>query len=178
MTTYMMTAEAVTALQKTLDFITEHPERHDQCTWAGGLLTEDFSAEVEPDLPGGCGTYGCVAGWLAMRNAAAIPEEAWIPIYKYDYELHRYTDEIVGYEFNYNAFPVADIARDVLNVNRDTDRDTDADILVEQLFDSERTLEEIWFVGQQLAEGRLRIPEGIEPKDPECFEFCGCGCED
>lgn len=171
MTTYRMAAEAVAALQKTLDFITEHPERHDQSTWVAGRPVEDFSVDVEPDLPSGCGTYGCVAGWLAMQNTAAIPEEAWQPLY--DYKNGQWTDQIVGYDFNYNLFPVVSVARDVLGVD-----DERSDGLIEQLFDSDRTLEEIWFVAQQLAEGRLRIPEGIEPIDPDGYDYCPCGCED
>jgi hypothetical protein len=175
MTNYL-TDEAVTKLQKTLDFITAHPERHTQSTWVGAMRVEDFSTEVEPDMPNGCGTYGCVAGWLAMHNKAGIPEDAWIPIPKYDHTIGRYTDEIVAYDFDYSRFSVDSVAREALGLDY-TGGSAD---LLDQLFGSERTLPEIWFVAQQLADGRLNVPATVEPKDPadDDYDRCACGCQD
>jgi hypothetical protein len=177
MTTYL-TVDAVAKLQKTLDFITDHPERHHQETWMAAHPVDEFGTEVEPDMPNGCGTYGCVAGWLVMHNLGGIPEHAWLPIRKYDHTLGRHTDEIVGYDFDYSAFSVVDAAREALGLEY-------GDELLDSLFYSDRTLPEIWFVAQQLADGRLSVPAAIEPVNPDGYyyyydedERCACGCGD
>lgn len=176
MTTYGLTAEAVEKLQKTLDFITEHPERHNQATWLNAMPVDEFGVEVEPDMPNGCGTYGCVAGWLAMHALGEIPITAWIPNYAFDHDTDRYTDKIVGYEIDYSEFSASDVARQALEVGYGTE----ASYQLERVFGADLSLGEIWFLANELADDRLKIPATVTPIDPDGFDYelCPCGCQD
>jgi hypothetical protein len=175
----MLTAEAVAKLQDTLDWITEHPELHDQDNW------------IKKAAPGAtCGTSGCVAGWLTLRNDQ-IPEDAFTPQYGYNpetmrmdygtpryfqidfdrFDVHLHANQVLGVDYGQNATEEAWRARDLLDT----------------MFQGDRDLPELWALGQVLAEGRLTVPESVSTEgisvDEDGYlinenrDYCSCGCD-
>jgi hypothetical protein len=150
----MLTAEAVAKLQDTLDWITEHPELHDQDNW------------IKKAAPGAtCGTSGCVAGWLTLRNDQ-IPEDAFTPRYGHNPETMQMDYDTPNYfEINYDRFDVQLHANQVLGVDYEqnaTDEGGRARQLLDLMFEADRDLPEIWAIGQILAEGRLTVPNSVD----------------
>lgn len=161
MTTYGLTAEAVATLQQVLDFLTEHPEQHEQQTWLKKVPTLESS-----DLAA-CGTVGCLAGHLSLIGHT-IPDSAWEPFYTYA----RDGDQLRYWVIRFDQFPVTTAAEEALGLSYVQNPDAvEARGLLDRMFEGDRTIRQLWELGNELTDGRLRIPENL-PEDPN--EPCSC----
>lgn len=52
-------------LRKTLEYLEEHPNQHDQYSWGTTIKVEDALAEK-------CGTAMCISGWAQILNGADV----------------------------------------------------------------------------------------------------------
>jgi hypothetical protein len=121
----------VPLLRKELEYITAHPEEHDQLIW----LRNRFEGENR------CGTAGCLAG-NAVLHAGRV--EGWTDV-KYDGRKY-----VVGPT---RYFPSGgswtDVGAELFGLNTDQAID---------LFDETNTLRRMWRLANRFTYGEIEIP--------------------
>lgn len=84
---------------RTLDYITSHPERHDQGWWLDLGDDADVSIQyTDLDLDGAeghCGTTACAAGWTVLLAGHTI-SEGWKVTALDDEHVHGVAAQILG----------------------------------------------------------------------------------
>lgn len=156
-------------LQEGLDYVTEYPEDWNQKTWIEAfipgsdeprdLLTGDD--EVTAWSEGACGTSGCLAGWIALRS----PEiETAQPVYD-SHTGDTYIDIVCVVDPNGDERYVSEAVFTLLTGYYDADDEGagPASERYSRITAGSNNLPELWFYGQELAQGRLKIPAGITP---------------
>jgi hypothetical protein len=177
MTGYGLTAEAVETLQAVLEFITANPDKHNQGTWLE-KRPEDGVA-LEKSEVAKCGTVGCLAGHLALFGST-IPDEAWKPVPEYRWEDGGYTGKVAFWDIDFDVFSPTHAAEEALGVSAARNPELrEARYYLGSMFEGDRTINELWWMGQELTDGRLTIPDGIDPQDPYSYdEYYGDDHED
>lgn len=148
----ILTDSAVTYLQDVLDYVSTHTNEWDQAVYG-----------VRSD----CGTSGCVAGHLLIKYGEDLGyRPLWEPIGTDELreEMQVAEQDNALYLRAVDAFsgkllePGHGAAR-LLGVTRGTA----GGVICDWLFTASNTLQNLWFYGQLLAEGRLSVPADIEP---------------
>jgi len=119
----------VELLRRTLEYITEHPEQHDQSIWARIHVKES------------CGTAMCLCGWAATLAKAEMTWRAFKD-YRTGEVVFRELERINGEEPYYGG-------RDLLGLTEDQ---------AEDLFFDENSLALLWAMAELYTEGEIRMP--------------------
>src|SRR5882762_7161389 len=133
-----ISTKAVERLQAVLDTITKDRSRWNQRVW------------LEKSSDSACGTVGCLAGNLVLQDPQ-LQDIVW------------HVDDVYS-EVQHVVFPggieiVRDAAARILLDDYEALNSGDDEDTVEDLFNGHNRLEDLWCIGQLLAEGRLEIPE-------------------
>lgn len=173
MTSYYLTADAVDKIQETLDFITKHRDRHYQNDWIRLNYEPSETVRMTPEEAAACGTSGCFAGWMTLFHNA-VPANAWRQDNKWSEALQAY---VRVWEVDYDAFSVEEETYRLLGGTWHDNQTGNtyhpgphADLIrhsLDGMFQGGNSVEELWHLGQRLAQGRLKVPASITPVDPE-----------
>jgi hypothetical protein len=167
----------VAALDRVLQFINDHPDKHEQNTW---LATSFQGAQREaPQLR--CNTIGCVAGWTAIL---AGYEPYW-GNGTYDTELVTplpnaepiddgctVVDEALGTDTDV-ARPVYDVRSLALTLLGLTDNEADV------MFEGHNTIYDMWRIAERITQGAVVPPPNARrgESDTSEDEFATFGTE-
>lgn len=156
-------------LQEGLDYVTEHPEDLNMRTWIEVFLpgNKDSSEilmgedEITAWYEGACGTAACLAGWIALR----APEiETADPVYDQVAGM-PYIDILFVTDPNGEKRYVSEAVFTLLTGyhNEEDEAAAPAALLYSRMTAGTNNLPALWFHGQELAQGRLKVPAGITP---------------
>jgi hypothetical protein len=163
-----MTDIGLQRLQEGLDYVTENPEDWNQNTWIEAFPPGDddpreilVGDEAIAWSEGACGTSACLAGWIALL----APEiETAQPVYD-SRTGNTYIDLACVGDPNGDERFVSEAVFTLLTGydNADDEGAGPASKFYGLMTAGTNNLPALWFYGQELAQGRLNVPEGITP---------------
>lgn len=159
------TPAQIDRLRRELEFLTAHPERHDQGTWY--RLPRPEAVDAEPGTDWTCGTSGCLAGWTALH----ADYQPWVDKRGYVADDARVVRPGPGPAYE-RLVDVHDLARDLLGL---TDRQANL------LFGGDNALRDLWEYARVFTNGAIVVPADVaaeptyafDPEDAEDAELAG-----
>lgn len=129
----------VPLLRKTLEYVTEHPEEHDQGSWAERTIRDGVV----------CRSSHCLAGWAVVLDGEETidwdhPDDTWeISAQTTKQSVHR----IGGRD-------IEEVAHELLGLPGKVSEKTEV-----PLFKPDNSLAKLWHLANEVTDGEIEIPD-------------------
>jgi len=145
----------IPGMVRTLEFLTDHPERHDQGTWIDTDMVPDSHRNEELGIvkinpeKWDCGTAGCFAGWHSILNG-------WAPT------LRDSENQSMMVKLDKQG-RIIDAEAPAIFTEKDLGL-TYAESRV--FFSSENSIHDLWLIAETITNGQITVPDSV-PANPD-----------